>query len=171
MVERSGMNKHRILFLLLGCSLILVTTAVLGSGDQPIQFSHKVHISDLGMDCPECHVSVLKSRKATLPGRQVCIECHEEALGESSEEQKLVALLQSGRKLNWKRIYVLPKHVYFSHFRHVTLGQIACSDCHGDMKALERPPERPAIDILNMDHCLECHKGRSISNDCLTCHD
>ena len=139
-------------------------------GPQPVQFNHSLHTTELEMDCSECHQSVMTSRKATLPTRDLCIECHEEAQGESQEEQKLVALLETESELDWQRIYVLPKHVYFSHFRHVTLGQIGCQTCHGEMNKLTAPPTSMATDALDMDYCIDCHTERRETTDCLACH-
>ena len=138
--------------------------------EQPVAFSHKVHLGDLDLECSHCHQYVATSRKATLPTLAVCAECHSEPQGESPEEAKIVSLVSAGAELNWQRIYALPKHVYFSHFRHVTLGQMSCPECHGDMKELDRPPTRPASDILNMEYCLDCHRQQKVSEDCLTCH-
>lgn len=139
-------------------------------GAQPIQFNHKLHVADQGLDCVECHQYVTKNRKATLPGKDVCAGCHSEPQGSSPEEQKLAALLSSSEELKWQRVYVLPEDVYFSHFRHVTLGQIGCQSCHGEMKELTAPPQKPATGIINMSFCLECHKDRRASSDCLACH-
>lgn len=138
--------------------------------EQPIAFNHRLHTTDLEMDCPDCHRFVTTSRKATLPTVEVCAECHSDAQGESAEEQKLVALINAGSGLNWQRVYVLPKHVYFSHFRHVTLGQMGCPECHGNMKELNQPPVRPAVDILDMDYCVDCHLKQKANQDCLGCH-
>lgn len=140
------------------------------SGTQPIQFNHNLHTTELEMDCQDCHRYVREGRKASLPDRDVCFECHEEMQGESAEEEKLVTLLATGQELDWQRVYVLPKHVYFSHLRHVTLGQIGCQECHGDMMQLTAPPRRPAVDIIDMDHCIDCHEERQADNDCLACH-
>lgn len=141
-----------------------------GPDVQPIQFSHKLHVADKGLDCVECHRYVMTNRKATLPDKEVCAACHSEPQGSSDEERKLVELLSSSEELNWRRIYVLPKHVYFSHFRHVTLGQIGCQDCHGEMKELNVPPRETATDIIDMDFCIKCHRERRSNNDCLACH-
>lgn len=137
---------------------------------QPVSFNHLLHLEDVGLDCRDCHQYVFENRKATLPDREVCGECHSEMQGESVAEQKFVALLESEVELKWQRVYVLPKHVYFSHFRHVTLGQIGCQDCHGEMKQLTTPPTSPAVDILEMDYCMDCHQERQVDNDCLSCH-
>jgi len=139
-------------------------------GAQPVQFNHKLHVADQGLDCVECHRFVMKNRKATLPEKEVCAGCHSEPQGSSDEERKLVALLSSSEELNWQRVYVLPKHVYFSHFRHVTLGQIGCQSCHGEMKELTAPPRKQATGIIDMDFCIKCHRERRASSDCLACH-
>ncbi len=150
--------------------LLAGSTAIYGKLSQPVKFNHNIHVVENEMDCSECHLYVVTSRKATLPGKDICMDCHSEAQGESSEEQKLLTLLETDQELNWQRVYVLPKHIYFSHFRHVTLGQIGCQECHGDMKTLTSPPNKPAVDIISMDYCMDCHEDRQVDNDCLACH-
>ena len=137
---------------------------------QPVAFNHQLHVVEMEMDCTECHRYVTTGRKATLPTVEVCADCHSEAQGESSEEEKLVSLIASGEDLDWQRVYVLPKHVYFSHFRHVTLGQMGCPECHGDMRELTIPPTQMATDIIDMDYCVDCHEERKVEEDCLACH-
>ncbi len=146
-------------------------TIIYGKLPQPIEFNHNLHVTEVEMDCSDCHRYVITNRKATLPDKDICLDCHSEAIGESVEEQRLIALLESDREFNWQRVYVLPEHVYFSHFRHVTLGQVSCQECHGDMKKLVSPPEKPAVDIIDMDNCMDCHEDRQVNNDCLTCHN
>ncbi len=151
-------------------ALLAWSTVIYGKLSQPVKFNHNKHVAENGMECTDCHRHVTSDRKATLPGRQICLECHSEAIGESSEELKLVTMLQSDEELNWQRVYVLPKHVYFSHFRHVTLGQIGCQSCHGEMEKLTLPPDKPAVDVIDMDNCMDCHENKQVSNDCLICH-
>jgi predicted CXXCH cytochrome family protein len=164
------MLKKRTAVLLFIVGLLAWSTAIYGRLNQPVKFNHNKHVVENEMECTDCHRYVNTNRKATLPGKEVCLECHSEALGESPEEQKLIAILDSDQALKWRRIYALPKHVYFSHFRHVTLGQISCQNCHGDMDQLTSPPRRPAVDIIDMEHCMSCHEARHVSNDCLGCH-
>ncbi len=146
------------------------SSAINGRLAQPVEFNHNKHVIDVGMDCIDCHQYVETHQKASLPNREVCYDCHSEAQGESAEELKLVSLLETEQELEWQRVYVLPKHVYFSHFRHVTLGQINCSECHGDMKELTSPPVKQDVDVVNMDNCMDCHEEKQVNNDCLTCH-
>lgn len=163
------MNKRKLMYLILAC-LLASSTAIYGRLVQPVSFNHNKHVVENGMECTDCHQYVNTNRKATLPGKAICLDCHSEPLGESSEEQKLIAILQSDQELNWQRVYALPKHIYFSHFRHVTLGQISCQNCHGEMEQLTSPPGGPAVDIIDMDNCMSCHEDRQVSNDCLACH-
>lgn len=165
------MNVKKVLLASVAVGVFLGGVAISDKVVQPIKFNHKLHITDVGMDCPECHQYVTRSRKATLPGKEVCMDCHSEPQGESEEEKKLVTLLQSHQELQWQQVYVLPKHVYFSHFRHVTLGQIGCQQCHGDMKQLIAPPTKPAVNIIDMDFCMDCHEDRLAQLDCLACHN
>ncbi|MEE9553137.1 MAG: cytochrome c3 family protein [candidate division Zixibacteria bacterium] len=163
------MNIRKI-FLAILLVLIACSTIIYAKLPQPVEFNHNIHVIEVEMDCSDCHRYVITDRKATLPDKDVCSECHSEIIGESVEEQKLIALLESEREFNWQRVYVLPKHVYFSHFRHVTLGQVSCQECHGEMKELTSPPDKPAVDINDMDNCMNCHEDRQVNNDCLTCH-
>jgi hypothetical protein len=161
----------KITFFAVLLGLFAGSTIIFGKLLQPVEFNHSIHVKEVELDCSDCHRYVMTGRKATLPTKDVCVDCHSAALGESAEETKLMALLESDQVLNWQRVYVLPKHVYFSHFRHVTLGQISCQECHGDMKELVSPPTKPAVDIIDMDYCMDCHESRQVSNDCLACHD
>src|SRR5438045_9622807 len=43
---------------------------------QPIQFSHKHHVGDDGIDCRYCHPSVETSATAGIPATKTCMTCH-----------------------------------------------------------------------------------------------
>src|SRR5215475_6566682 len=46
--------------------------------EQPIPFTHKVHVQGAGLKCDSCHESVAKGPVAHLPSVLLCISCHEE---------------------------------------------------------------------------------------------
>jgi cytochrome c len=94
---------------------------------------------------------------------------HEEPNGTSAEEAKVVEAVRTGREIPWARLTVLPRHVYFTHRRHVAAARIACERCHGEMRAQSRPPPAPLV-ALGMDECLVCHREAGASRDCATCH-
>ena len=42
-----------------------------------------------------------------------------------------------------------------------------CSECHGEVQRMEAATQ---VSSLEMGFCLECHRRRGASTDCLTCH-
>lgn len=73
----------------------------------------------------------------------------------SSEIKKLTSYFKSDKALKWKRIYRLPKYVYFNHSVHVNKG-IDCSNCHGNVANLDSMKKMKPI---TMGRCLDCHRG------------
>ena len=168
------MTKSKTIFL--GIFVLLVIAGVVfrwheffaGAIEQPLEFSHKVHTEML--KCAECHKGVLNSASATIPDLAVCMVCHsEEPLSKSPEEKKLIDYIKKKQNISWKRLYRNPVHVYFSHNRHVTVGKLACEQCHGDMGKAIKPPRRPLVDV-DMDYCMACHKKNNVDLSCVTCH-
>lgn len=154
----------------LGAALLVV--AALGCGAevrQPIAYSHAAHVGGLGLACDHCHDTARDGEIAGLPPLEVCAGCHEAANGTSAEERKVVEAVAAGREIAWARLTELPRHVFFTHRRHVGVAGIACETCHGDMGARTRPPPGPLVE-LTMDACLACHRARGASRDCAACH-
>lgn len=135
---------------------------------QPIRYNHAVHIAN-GLACEECHVGARQQEHATLPPLDTCLACHEQALTQNPEEEKIRTLAGAGQMSPWIQITRVPPHVYFSHRRHVTLGGLACADCHGPMETRTEPPRYPFRD-LTMDACQACHAQKGVRNDCNDCH-
>lgn len=136
---------------------------------QPLPFSHNIHVTDLELGCTDCHIRVEDHQRATLPLLEICQDCHSEALTESEIESQLLTYTTTDQAIPWQRIYAVPDHVYFSHRRHVALGQVACEACHGDVSSFDLPPSAPVVPIT-MDGCMDCHEENQITNDCLACH-
>lgn len=137
---------------------------------QPIAYNHNLHVEGEGLECIDCHRNVETMPAATIPSLAVCENCHDtDPLSESPEEQKLIAHLEEQREIRWNRIYLVPDHVYFSHRRHVTLGELACSTCHGNVAEQLKPVEAPVTEIT-MEWCMDCHRENKVSTDCLACH-
>ncbi len=140
-----------------------------GSITQPIEYNHKIHILEAGLDCIDCHQHYNTLARAGIPFLEVCADCHEEANGESAAEAKVVEHVQQGIPIAWEHVNDLPKHVYFSHLRHVRIGKLECARCHGTVDDLETPMKKP-FKTLSMKWCMNCHEENSVSNDCLACH-
>ena len=46
------------------------------SPEQPIKFSHATHAGIQGIDCQYCHDSARRSKHASIPGSNTCMNCH-----------------------------------------------------------------------------------------------
>ena len=162
----------------LSCMLLLIVTACTprAETEQPIAFKHKLHVAQEEIACTECHVGAEDSDHATLPRRDICLDCHEEAIGESPEETRLVELLASGESIPWQRVTRVAEHVHFSHRRHVLAGQVLCETCHGEVHTLEQPFTRPFLSFkgeTGMERCIACHLASGNPRakvDCALCH-
>jgi len=45
--------------------------------DQPIEYSHRLHAGELGIECQYCHSGAGRSRYAGIPSASVCMNCHQ----------------------------------------------------------------------------------------------
>lgn len=133
---------------------------------QPINFSHKKHAGENGIECTFCHSSVDKSPRADVPPVQKCMDCHAFIATEKPEIKKLTSYWEKKEPVPWLRVYSLPEHVYFSHKRHIK-KDIDCAVCHGDVKGMERIKKMRS---LKMGWCINCHRKFGASDDCLKCH-
>ena len=82
--------------------------------------------------------------------------------------QKLAAYAKQGVEPPWVRAYGFHPEaaVHFTHKRHVKAG-VECSTCHGDMANMMDMRENIK---WTMGKCIDCHKEKQVSVDCLTCH-
>jgi hypothetical protein len=136
---------------------------------QPIAFNHQKHVEDVGMECGDCHLYFDSGEHSGLPALSLCLACHEEPVTESPEEKKILELAEAGEDDVFRKLFRLPDHAFYSHRRHVKVGEIDCQACHGDVAATTSPPEVPLIRIT-MDFCMDCHKETGIAPDCTDCH-
>jgi hypothetical protein len=127
------------------------------SPEQPIPFSHKLHAGVNKIPCLYCHSGAEKSRHATIPSLNVCMNCHSVVKTDSPWIQKIHQAYKEGRPIEWVRVHELPDYVYFPHKRHVAKG-VACETCHGDVKTMDRIVQHGA---LTMGWCMECHRGQT----------
>jgi hypothetical protein len=57
--------------------------------EQPIAFPHTVHAGALKLPCTFCHAFAERSRFATAPPLQKCMECHRSVATDREEIKKL----------------------------------------------------------------------------------
>lgn len=121
--------------------------------EQPVQFDHRHHVRDDGVDCLYCHYEAERSKYAGAPPTAVCMNCHSQVWQESS---RLAPVRQSwfkGEPLRWQRVHELPEFVYFDHSAHVSHG-VGCAECHGRVDLMGQVH---AVAPLTMQWCLDCH--------------
>jgi hypothetical protein len=122
---------------------------------QPVAYSHRVHVGELGMDCRYCHTTVETAAFAAIPPTQVCMNCHTMVRKDSEKMAPVRESYATGQPLRWRRVHDLPDYAYFSHQAHVTRG-VGCVSCHGRVDRMEEVwQEKP----LNMGFCLDCHRN------------
>ena len=121
---------------------------------QPVQFSHKHHVGDDGIDCRYCHTAVETSSSAGIPPTQTCMNCHSQIWSDSPYLEPVRASFRENKPIIWTRVHDLPEFVYFNHSIHVNKG-VGCSSCHGDVANM------PAVyqeNTLQMEWCIACHR-------------
>ncbi len=125
--------------------------------EQPIPFSHKLHAGDNKIQCLYCHSNADKSRHATIPSLNVCLNCHTVVKTDSPYIQQIQKAFAEGKPIEWIRVHELPDHAYFTHKRHVAAG-VSCEVCHGEVAKMERVEQKAP---LTMGWCMECHRGQT----------
>jgi len=121
--------------------------------NQPVPFSHKHHVTGLGVDCRYCHTAVETSSYAGIPPTATCMNCHSQIWSDSPMLEPVRASWRTGESLEWNKVHDLGDFVYFNHSIHLTKG-VGCSTCHGRVD--EMPLVRKGGTLL-MEWCLNCH--------------
>lgn len=163
------------------------------SSEQPVPFSHTVHIKDAGLDCSVCHYVRADGTFNGLPSTKDCAVCHSQLLGKSKEEKDFYSnYVQTGKEVKWLVYQKQPDNVYFSHAFHsqatcnnchqFTTAEL-CMHCHINPVATTYPPVHKeniltgySKDTSKMWQCEQCHANpnhlgiTSANNACFVCH-
>ncbi|MEM6725428.1 MAG: cytochrome c3 family protein [Bacteroidota bacterium] len=190
---------------------------------QPIKFSHATHAGLNKIDCQYCHDAARRSKHASIPGVNTCMNCHSaikngssygtaeltkiyasagwdpntgkylegyqdlpvdsvtnlfrkwikdsyEASDEGSSvtpekvdkfvDDQLAGVTPFIQKpIEWVRIHNLPDHAYFNHAQHVTVGEVECQTCHGEVEEMEVLQQYAP---LSMGWCINCHRQTEV---------
>jgi len=181
-LKRMAKNKKLVFFTLLCLTIgggawqwnILWNTDV-HSGYQPVQpikYSHELHAGVMKIECQYCHTGAFKSKNASIPSLNVCMNCHKTVKQESPEIQKIYAALgydpatakydsTQAHPIQWVRIHNLPDLAYFNHSQHTTVGGIKCQTCHGPIETMK---EVKQYSPLTMKWCIQCHKRTEVNS-------
>src|SRR5215212_4498108 len=123
--------------------------------EQPIQFRHRHHVGDEGIDCRYCHTTVESSAFAGIPPTKTCMNCHSQVFSTSPFLEPVRESFRTDRSIAWTRVHDLPDFAYFNHSIHVNKG-VGCETCHG---RVDRMPLTWQENSLRMEWCLECHRN------------
>jgi len=123
--------------------------------EQPVQFSHRHHVLDDGVDCRYCHTSVETSSFAGIPPTKTCMNCHSQIWSNAPILEPVRTSFRDDRPMRWIRVHDLPDFVYFNHSIHIKKG-MGCETCHG---RIDEMPLTMKVESLQMSWCLDCHRS------------
>ncbi len=123
--------------------------------EQAVPFSHKHHVSGLGLDCRYCHTSVEQTAFAGIPPTSTCMTCHSQVWTGSPMLAPVRESYRTNTPLRWTRVNDLPDFVFFNHSIHIAKG-IGCQTCHGQVDEM---PLTWRQESLYMAWCLDCHRA------------
>lgn len=156
--------KKWVLLLALGAPLYLVALWFYGltpeairigyMPEQPVPYSHAVHVGKLGLDCRYCHNTVERSGHAAIPPAETCMNCHAKIRADSAKLLPVREAFATGAPVKWVKVHDLPDYVFFNHSAHVNRG-VGCESCHGRIDQMEVVRQDKA---LTMAWCLDCHR-------------
>lgn len=197
------MSMNHVIFglcsLLLGLVVVALTSEVRLPGNhqgyapvQPIEFSHRLHAGELGMDCLYCHYGARSSRHAGVPPADLCMNCHKtvtagfdavleerdlaEAEGrepariESAELRKLYDALGLDEELN-PRPDAEPRPIEwvrvhdmadFVYFDH-RVHVARDVACESCHGPVRSMDRMRQEESLSMGWCIDCHRTRRVS--------
>ena len=159
-ISRVSIYGAVILIAILGYAVNVVNqtsyvTEVHTARPQPVPFSHKHHVGELGLDCRYCHSSVEVSSSAGMPPTQTCMACHSQIWTGAAILEPVRASYRDSTPIVWTRVNALPDFVYFNHSIHIAKG-VGCTTCHGPIAEMNITWREQS---LYMRWCLECHNA------------
>jgi Cytochrome c7 and related cytochrome c len=151
--------------------LLLAVAGALGAAapEQPLPFSHKVHIDTAKLVCQDCHPTPVKfGAQMGFPPASKCMACHILIAKDKPSIQKLTQLTASKQAIPWVRVYRLADFVFFDHRYHL-MNQAKCEDCHGAVAEQEVVSDE--LGSTKMVFCQSCHTKVRANGGCGTCHN
>jgi len=143
---------------------------------QPIKFPHDLHAGVMKLECQYCHGGAYKSKNASIPSLNVCMNCHkavDRRIGQTAPSPEIAKIYTAlgydpktasydstkARPIQWVRVHNLPDLAYFNHSQHVVVGKVKCQTCHGPIETM---PEVYQYSPLTMKWCIQCHKRTEV---------
>ena len=134
--------------------------------EQPIPFSHRVHVEKKNISCVFCHEGAISRARAGIPPLETCMLCHRQIIVHHPEIEKLREYYFNNEPVEWVKVEDVPDHAFFNHSVHV-FRKVDCGECHGNVKEMDRIK---TVNEFEMGFCIDCHRDEGATNDCFTCH-
>jgi hypothetical protein len=135
---------------------------VLSNNQDRLTFSHKLHVTDNGIDCLTCHAGINTTTTVAgsyIPKMEVCFQCHSDAQNKCtmchSNPEKAVPFS------------IEKRDIIFSHKAHMARVKNDCTYCHTKIP-FETAPERENLPTMQV--CLSCHQKDYDTLKCSKCH-
>lgn len=122
--------------------------------EQPVPYSHALHVGELGMDCRYCHTTVERAAEAAIPPAATCMNCHWTVKKDSDALLPIRAAFSENEPVRWIRVNDVPDYVYFNHEAHVN-ATVGCETCHGRVDQMVKVFQAKP---LTMEWCVDCHR-------------
>jgi hypothetical protein len=133
---------------------------------QPIPFSHRLHVGVKQIQCRFCHPYVDRSLHPGIPPVEKCLYCHNYIIAGHPQILKEHRYVKTGTPLPWRKVNYLAEHVLFNHERHIK-KEIECRQCHGPIETMDRINGT----YFRMQFCITCHRQKKVNLGCwLACH-
>ena len=152
--------------LALAAAARLVSAALNVGPEQPIPFSHRIHVGTKDLSCFFCHPNAATSSNAGMPSVEKCLLCHNVIASQFPPIAKIRQYERRGQGMPWVRVAVLPDFVHFTHQAHLA-RRVDCGRCHGNVREMDRIKQ---VHRFKMGFCVDCHRKNKVSTDCFTCH-
>ena len=136
--------------------------------------------------CKNCHSGAEKSRHATIPSVNVCMNCHSTVGLNREWVLRMKEYWDRGEPIPWVKVHDLPDFVYFDHSAHLNAKNTSggfklprvdaqgkamppCQTCHGNVAQMDIVSVQQNF---NMQWCIDCHRQPEMkaSTDCIACH-
>ncbi len=154
------------LVLVVAVCFALIFNSLYPGQDQPVPFSHRIHVSTKQLSCFFCHPNAANSQNPGMPPVEKCLLCHDVIASNFFPIARIREYGREGKGIPWKRVNKLPDFVHFSHQAHIARG-FDCGTCHGDVKEMDRVKE---VYEFDMNFCIDCHWRYNAPDSCFTCH-
>lgn len=123
--------------------------------EQPVPYSHQLHVGQLGLNCQYCHSYVQQSSHSNIPATQTCMNCHSQIRTQSLKLLPVRESWATGEPIPWVKVHHLADYAAFSHAVHVNVG-VGCETCHGRVDQMVVVEQKQP---LSMGWCLDCHRN------------